>query len=59
MNGYICFYKQQRIEVYADTMFEAREKAAKIAKVKPGKEYQISVNLAEVNGKPYVQIVVD
>lgn len=55
MNGYICFYKEKQCEVYADTMFQARTKAAELLKVKPKDEYKISVNLAELNGKAYIQ----
>lgn len=49
MNGYICFYNSKRVEIYAETMFEARDKAAKTLKVKDKFAYRISVNLAEVD----------
>lgn len=57
MNSYVCFYKEKQCEVYADTMFQARTKAAEKMKVKPKDEYKISVNLAELNGKPYIHTV--
>lgn len=51
MNGYVCFWKGKRIEVYADTSFEAQEKAAAQLKVKPKKSYEVTVMLAEKNGE--------
>lgn len=51
MNGYICFYKNIRIEVYAKTLYEAQCEAAKRLKVKDKDRYKISVYLAEKNGK--------
>ena len=47
MYGYVCFYKGQRIEVYATSSFDAQESAAKILKVKAKNSYQVSVYLAE------------
>lgn len=54
MNGYVCFYKGNRYEVHADTLFEARAKLAKKLKVK--KEYEITVMLAEKNGEQVTHI---
>ena len=51
MNGYICTWKNKRIEVYAETIYGAQQKAAAI--LKPKKEWEISVWLAEKNGVPY------
>lgn len=51
-NGYVAFYKGKRIEVYADTSYEAQKKAADIFKAK--KSWDVHVVLAEVGGKPYV-----
>jgi hypothetical protein len=47
MNGYICFYGAKRIEVYAETTYLAQCKAAALLKVKPDKQYQITVKIAE------------
>ena len=49
MNGYVCFFKGKRIEVYADTSYQAQQKAAAIFKAK--KAYEVSVTLAELNGE--------
>ena len=49
-NGYACFYRGKRCEVYAKTTREAQLKAAEIFKAK--KVYDVSVVLAEIDGKP-------
>lgn len=51
MNGYVCFYNNERIEVYAETSYKAQLKAAEVLKVKPKKRYMISVVLAEKDGE--------
>ena len=48
-NGYIAFYKGKKMEVYADSSFQAREKAAKSFKAR--KSYDVNVVLAEKDGK--------
>ena len=47
MNGYKCFYKDRECEVYANTSFEAQEKAAVTFKAK--KRYDVTVVLCETN----------
>ena len=54
MNGYICFYDRKRIEVYADTTWEAYVKAIATFKVSKKNEYKVSVHLAEKNGEQVV-----
>lgn len=49
MNGYIAFYRGKKIEVYADTSYEAQKKAADVFKAK--KPYEVSVVLAEKDGQ--------
>ena len=49
MNGYICFYRGKRFEVYAETTFKAQEKCAKENKLKH--RHEITVMLAEKNGE--------
>ena len=51
MNGYICFYKGKKIEIMANTSYEAQQKSAKEFKAK--KSYEVTVMLAEINGKQY------
>ena len=49
MNGYVCFYKGKRIEILAETSFQAQEKAAKQFKAK--KTWEVTVVLAEKQGQ--------
>jgi hypothetical protein len=51
-NGYVAFYKGKRIEVYANTMYEAQKTASQHFKAR--KDYDVNVVLAEVDGKPYI-----
>lgn len=46
MNGYICFYKEKKLEVYAETSYKAQLKAASLFKAKHS--YDVSVVLCEV-----------
>ena len=48
MNKYVCFYKDKRIDVEADTMYAAQQKAAAIFKAR--KSYDVNVVLAELGG---------
>lgn len=52
MNGYICYYKNKKVEVYANTSYAAQQEAAK--KLGAKKTYQVTVVLAELNGEPVV-----
>lgn len=54
MNGYVCFWKGKRIEIYADTTYQAQCKAAEQLKVSKKKQYEITVILAEKNSVPVV-----
>lgn len=57
MNGYICFYRKTRVEVYAKSAYDAQCEAARQLKVKPKDQHGISVTLAEVDGKNVVHSV--
>ena len=57
MNGYVCFYKGRRFEVYAETSYAAQQKAA--AHFKAKKSYEVTVMLAEQNGKSVTHTAVD
>jgi hypothetical protein len=52
LNGYVCFYKGKRTEVYASTTYEAQTKAA--ATFKARKQYEVTVVLAEKAGAPVI-----
>lgn len=52
MNGYVCFYKGKRIEVLAETSFQATRIAAEQFKAK--KTYEVTAVLAEKNGQQVI-----
>lgn len=52
LNGYVCFYKGKRTEVFASTSYEAQTKAATIFKAR--KQYDVTVVLAEKSGEPVI-----
>ena len=52
LNGYVCFYKSKRTEVYASTTYEAQTKAAAFFKAR--KQYEVTVVLAEKAGAPVI-----
>lgn len=55
MNGYVCFWGRERCEIMAESTFSAQQKAERVfqsrAKRKKVRKYDISVVLAEKNGK--------
>ncbi len=59
MNGYVAFYKGKRIEVYANTSYEAQGKAQKVLKVRDSQRYNITVVLAEKDGEEVTHLPLD
>lgn len=65
MNGYIGFYEGKRYEVHAETLLEARNKVAALAKKDHPRHgdrrlvYGSSVMLAEKDGQPVIHRAVD
>ena len=63
MNGYICFYNDKRIEVHADSMYAAQEKAvAEFQKMFPRRKvkgFQVNTNLAELAGETVTHVAVN
>ncbi len=54
-NGYVAFYKDRQADVYANTLYEAKQRA--VAYFKPGKkEHLVSVMIAEKDGQPVVHV---
>lgn len=45
MNGYIAFYRGKQLEVYAESSYQAQQKAA--AQFKARKSHEVSVVLCE------------
>lgn len=63
MNGYVCYYNGQRVEIHADTTLAAQVKAtahfqAQFRRRKV-KQWEVSVMLAELNGEQYVHTAVN
>jgi hypothetical protein len=54
MNGYKAFYRRQTIEVYANSTFEAQQKAAALFKAK--KVWEVSVVLCELAGEQVTHV---
>ena len=52
LNGYVCFHKGRRFEIYSDTSYNAQQLCAKINKIK--KPSEITVVLAEKNGETVI-----
>lgn len=48
--GYVCFYNGKRIELYADSTYDAKLQAVAKFKAPKSKQHMVSVMLAEVNG---------
>ncbi len=48
-NGYIALYRSKQIEVWANSSYEAQQKAAQQFKAK--KSYEVSVYLCEKGGE--------
>lgn len=54
MNGYVCFWNRQRVEVHAESSYEAQQKALPLFQKntrKKVKGYDVTVMLAEKDGK--------
>ena len=57
MNGYLAFYKNKKMEVYAETSRAAQLKAAAAFKAK--KEWEVTVVLCEKAGEQVTHMAVD
>lgn len=51
MNGYQAFYNGKTADVYADSLWAAKQKAIDLFKVPRSKQSMVSVVLCEVAGK--------
>jgi hypothetical protein len=51
MNGYICLYNQKSVEVYAETLYQAKVKAVELLKTPKNKQHMVTVMLAEKDGE--------
>lgn len=56
-NGYVCFHKSRRVEVFADTSYEAQQLAAEKLRLPPKKRCEVAVVLATNGGEQVVHDV--
>lgn len=54
--GYVCFFKNERHELYAKSLWDAKQKAIAFFKPKRKDEYMVSVLLAEKDGSPVTHV---
>lgn len=54
--GYVCFFKNERHEIYAKSLWDAKQKAIAFFKPKRKDEHMVSVILAEKDGKPVTHV---
>lgn len=54
LNGYVCFFKDKRIEVRAVNLYAAKVEAIKQFKARKSQEHMVSVHLAEKAGETVV-----
>jgi hypothetical protein len=52
MNGYKAFYRGSERDVYADTLYEAKQKAVALFKAPKKQEHMVSVMLCEKDVDP-------
>jgi hypothetical protein len=54
--GYVCFFNTERHELYAKSLWDAKQKAIAFFKPKRKDEHMVSVLLAEKDGKPVTHV---
>ena len=59
MNGYVAFYKNKRVEVYATSSYGAQLNAQKLLRVSDSQRYKITVVLAEKDGEQVTHLPLD
>lgn len=59
MHGYIGFYNGKRVEIYADSLYQAKLKALDHFKPPKSKVHMVSVVLAEKDGEAVTHVAVD
>ena len=52
--GYVAFYNGKQIELYASSLYDAKQKAVATFKAPKSKQHMVSVLLAEKNGEAVV-----
>lgn len=49
--GFIAFYGAERLEIYAPSLYAAKQEAVRLFKVRKKQEHLVSVTLAEKDGE--------
>jgi hypothetical protein len=52
MHGFVAIYGSRQIDVYADSLYQAKQKAIAQLKVRKSQEHMVSVMLAEKDIDP-------
>lgn len=55
--GYIAIFNSKKIEIYANSLYEAKQKAIKYFRPNKRQEHNILVVLAEKDNKPVEQYI--
>lgn len=55
MNVYVAMFDRKKIELYAESLYEAKLKALEHFKPSKSKQGLVSVHLVEVKGEPVLQ----
>ncbi len=59
MNGYIAIYNGKSVEIYAESLYQAKLKAIKELKPPKSKQHMVSVMLAELDGETVTHRPID
>jgi len=59
MNGYIGFFNGRRVEIQANSLYEAKQEAVKHFRPSKSKAHMVHVHLAEKNGETVIHTAVD
>ena len=54
--GYVCFFNEKRHELYARSLWDAKQQAVAFFKPKRKDEHMVSVLLAEIDGQTVTHV---
>ncbi|MCA6372266.1 MAG: hypothetical protein IM631_12875 [Cytophagales bacterium] len=56
MNGYKAFFNGKETDIYADSLYQAKQKAIEFFKPAKSKAHMVHVHLCELAGKQVVHV---
>ncbi|MCA6367636.1 MAG: hypothetical protein IM618_11375 [Cytophagales bacterium] len=56
MNGYKAFFNGKETDIYADSLYQAKQKSIEFFKPAKSKAYMVHVHLCELAGKQVVHV---